>query len=293
MPSSNPVLAILVADLHLSHNPPAARAGEPCWYEAMRRPLAELARLKSDHGGAPILCAGDVFDRWNPPPELINFALEHLPSMYAVPGQHDLPCHNYEDIHKSAYWTMVRTNRIVNVRPGHPFPLESGLVVHGFPWGRPPAPVKRNPRWTQVALVHEYTWVEGAGYPGAPGKFDEARYEGFGAAAIGDNHVPWAEGVAWNCGGFMRRNADQSGLRPRAGLLRADGRVEPYYLDTAGEVLTVAPPSDAEAGADGVERFIRHIQDLQGAHVDYREALERACRAARPEVAAVIREALG
>lgn len=295
---SNPVVAILIADLHLSHTPPVARSGEPDWYEAMRRPLAELSRLKSDHGGAPILCAGDVFDRWNAPPELVNFALEYLPTMYGVPGQHDLPCHNYEDIRKSAYWTLVKTNRILNVTPGKPLHLESGLVIHGFPWGFPPAPVKPNPRWLQTALVHEYAYLgPGTCHAGAPagGRWDKERFAGFEVVVFGDNHIPWDwQGdfpVAWNCGGFMRRNADQVGHKPRAGLLRADGRVDPHYFDTRGDVLTVAP--EERAGESEVESFVRSLVGFHAESLDYREALARAAESAPPAVRQILREALG
>jgi hypothetical protein len=54
------VIAILCADLHLSHKPPIARSNEPCWYTAMKRQLNELSNL-SQKWEAPVLCAGDVF----------------------------------------------------------------------------------------------------------------------------------------------------------------------------------------------------------------------------------------
>ena len=119
--STAPVIALLVGDIHLSAKAPLCRAKEPDWFEAMARPLMELVDLqkqigKESDGIPPILCAGDVFDRWNSPPELINFALEYLPpQMYSIPGQHDLPNHNYNEIDRSAYWTLVAANKITNV----------------------------------------------------------------------------------------------------------------------------------------------------------------------------------
>lgn len=100
------VIAVLCSDIHLCHTCPPARSNEPNWYDAMARTLDELAGIAS-HYYVPILCAGDVFDRWNSPPELINFAIKHLPPMHCIPGQHDLPNHSLEDIRRSAYSTSA------------------------------------------------------------------------------------------------------------------------------------------------------------------------------------------
>ena len=49
--------------------------------------LGQLAGLAAGHGErttfynghpVPVICAGDIFDRWNAPAELINFALAYL-----------------------------------------------------------------------------------------------------------------------------------------------------------------------------------------------------------------------
>src|SRR5688572_18895632 len=96
-------IAILCADLHLTLRPPLCRADKN-WMLTQRdyllqiRKLQEPAHLKNHLEATakiPVICAGDIFDRWNPPPELVNFALRFLPNgMICVPGQHDLPNHN-------------------------------------------------------------------------------------------------------------------------------------------------------------------------------------------------------
>ena len=114
------VVAIACADIHLQHTAPICRSGEPDWYAAMARPLEELRGLQENYD-CPILCAGDVFNHWNNcPPELINWAIKHLPKMYAIPGQHDLPQHRLDDVRKSAYWTMVEAGVIENLPLGLP-----------------------------------------------------------------------------------------------------------------------------------------------------------------------------
>ena len=54
----------------------------------MQRSLEQIRDLQKEFD-CPVICAGDIFDKWNSPPELINFAYDNLPEIYAIPGQHD------------------------------------------------------------------------------------------------------------------------------------------------------------------------------------------------------------
>jgi DNA repair exonuclease SbcCD nuclease subunit len=112
----NPVIAILCSDIHLSERAPIARAVGQDWFTVQKRYLDQLRELKEKHN-AILIVAGDVFDYWKSSPELINFAIVHMPECYAVPGQHDLPNHNYNDLHKSAYWTLVEAKIIKHLDP--------------------------------------------------------------------------------------------------------------------------------------------------------------------------------
>ena len=50
----------------------------------------------------PECLRANIYTKW---PELINWAIKHLPPMLAVPGQHDLPYHDYKELGRSAYAT--------------------------------------------------------------------------------------------------------------------------------------------------------------------------------------------
>src|SRR5580704_11435281 len=115
---SNPVVAIACADFHLSENAPVARSAEKSWWDAMRRPLRELRELQARHD-CPILFCGDLFDVWNPRPAVINFALEELPEMFGISGNHDQPFHASDLLGQSAYWTMVAAEKIQDQPTGH------------------------------------------------------------------------------------------------------------------------------------------------------------------------------
>ncbi len=118
MQATDAVIAILTSDWHLSHKPPIARVEEPDWYAAMERTVTQVVELQNKYD-CPLVIAGDLFDKWNPPPQLINFALDELGSLtmraVAVPGQHDLPFHSYDHVESSAYWALELGKRIVNV----------------------------------------------------------------------------------------------------------------------------------------------------------------------------------
>jgi hypothetical protein len=284
------VIAVLCSDLHLSHKPPLLRSVEKCWYDAMARQLEQLTALATEHN-CPVVCAGDIFDRWNSPPELVNFALRHLPRMYAVPGQHDLPHHSYEDRHKSAYWTLVEAGKVEDLPPDLPIHVDNGLCLWGFPWGHDLAPLSKEcwgkSMW-HIAVIHKYLWIKGTNYPGAP---TENRLKnlwpllnGFDVALFGDNHIHFSSEnlpnkgrrpFIWNNGSFMRRKADEVVSAPCVGLLRADGSVKPHFLDVSEDKF-LEPDALAEvmAGA-GFESFVQELSDLGGAAVDFADAVRR------------------
>jgi len=94
---SKQVSAILCSDLHLREDTPICRTDD---YKAAQAKKVEWLQHLADTHCCPILCAGDVFDNWNISAEMATWAIENMPTMYAIPGQHDLPSHNLELIKK-------------------------------------------------------------------------------------------------------------------------------------------------------------------------------------------------
>jgi len=306
--ASEEVIAVLCSDLHLSHKPPVARSAEENWYGAMKRYLKQLDRLAGPDmllPQKPVIVAGDVFDRWNPPPELINFAIRHMPKVYAVPGQHDLPNHRYEDIRKSGYWTLVEAQVITNLPPDVPVdvPGRTPIRLQGFPWGFPPCPLE-DPCdiAVEVAVVHDYLWMKGAGYDGAPDdkrlKNRKGQFAGYDVAVVGDNHVPFdvtASGCrVINCGGFMRRKADERKHKPSVGLLYADGSVKRHYLETDEDKWLDGEELIRKAEGRDYREFVDELLSLGEQAVDFSGAIERLIKSGGvpDSVAYVIRRAM-
>ena len=276
------VIAVLCADFHLCHTVPPARAAEPDWYAAMGRPLNQVRELANLHR-CPVIAAGDIFDRYNPNPELINWAIDHLPCMCAIPGQHDLPHHNYEDIQKSAYWTLEVADVIDNLGHGKPI-LVGQVVVHPFPWGFPVVPIEddKSDR-LHLAVIHDYVWLPGASYPGAP---DESRLfaywkrlSGYDTAVFGDNHKGFdAEAIScqvFNSGCLIRRKSDERDYLPAVGLLHPDGKVTRHYLDVSEDKWIDPVDKSDSAEVEGLAEFLAELSKLDADSLDFREATNR------------------
>jgi hypothetical protein len=238
-------IAILCSDIHLSDKPPIARSDEPDWYEAMARPLRELRDLAGD---LPVLCGGDLFDRWRSPPKLINFAMRELPqNFYSVMGQHDMPYHSWEERRSSAFWTLKTSLHLKLLARKDEFDEVDGMWVRGFHWGRDLVPNAIPNKGLKIAVAHKYCWNYTVEDKMVATEENNVRVHadslaGFGIALFGDNHKGFStrgKGLTvFNAGTFMRRASDEIDYRPMVGILYEDGTVEPHYLDTSREVMS-------------------------------------------------------
>jgi len=245
----------------------------------MAKPLHELDELAYKYK-VPILCSGDVFDKWNSSAELINFALENLPEMWAIPGQHDLPFHLYKDIQKSAYWTLVKSGKIHNLIPGHTFQIENEFRITGFPWGYPVTPSEKRNGSLDIALVHEYIWTKNKGFPTAPqtSYVKKARTNGFDIISYGDNHQSFEiigrEGTIWNNGGFMKRHKDEISHAPRVGLVMSDRTIQSHYLNTEGEMYMKTQAADKFTEGPKMDKFFDSLEGLGASELDFDKSIK-------------------
>lgn len=272
-------IAIFCSDLHLSHTAPIWRSCEPDWYKAQLRAIYQLREIALTYSCPFIFCAGDLFDRWNSPPELINWAIANLPKMYAIPGQHDLPNHNPNEIQKSAFWTLVEAGKIYPV-PTEGIHITSDVVAHGFQFGQKVKPDKC-PYDNNIAVVHEYNWIQGASYPGASKEqrvsIRRKEFKGYDLVFCGDNHIPFSykmdHGAFWNCGCLIRRHANEISIKPRVLILYLDGTVESKKLDTS-EDKYLPNMKEYDEGEDiDINDLIEQFNQLGDAKYDFKMAI--------------------
>jgi DNA repair exonuclease SbcCD nuclease subunit len=232
----------------------------------------------------PIFAAGDIFHRYNPPAELINFALKELPdNIYAIPGQHDLPFHNIQDIHKSAYWTLVEAGKIHNVSPEYPVRIELPVAVirlQGFPFGVPITPHQSyDLPAIDVAIIHEYCWQNTAAYPGAPesthAKEHRKNAQNYDILVFGDNHIPHedfsSKQAVFNCGGFYRRTVDEIEYRPSVGILYSDKTIKREYIPVQKDIFVARQESPVLDS--NIADFVRYLSNTTTNPLDVEEVI--------------------
>lgn len=279
-------IALAIADLHLSLKPPACRADKD-WMKVQADYLKQIKDLIFAPR-IPVLCGGDVFDRWNPTPELLNFALEHLPDgMVSVPGQHDLPFHRLEDMNRSGYGVLKKAKKIVDIS-GRPWSIP-GLAVYGFAWGQElkslseQIPIKGDP--IHVALVHKYCWIQDASYPGAPEGSRAMSYyktlKDYDVAVFGDNHIPFdhtfSNGLKLcNMGTFIRRRSNEIPQAPSVLQINDDGSTKRIPLQTNIDRFHKDAGTREIKESEGLdlEDFFTGLQGLGEGEFNFRDAVK-------------------
>jgi DNA repair exonuclease SbcCD nuclease subunit len=268
------IIAIFVSDLHLSHTAPIWRSDERDWYAAQEKVLEELWTLQEEHD-CPVFCAGDIFDVWKSPPELINWALEHLPPMYSIPGQHDLPNHNLKEIRKSAYWTLVQAGKITPLGKQCIYMENKGhgkkIFIHGFPYGKSVKKKKIHKNHKNIAVIHEYNWIPKYKYTQAPATRkvtkDRKEFTGYHAIVCGDNHRAFQTKIGktlfFNCGGAIRRDSNESEYIPRVGLLEANGNIVSWELVSSNtDVYMLSGEDVTPEKNDDMDRLMKELEKI-------------------------------
>ncbi len=277
---------ICLSDIHWSHRPPTARLDEPDWYAAMDSQLAELAEFWRSVGHPPIAMAGDLFDKWNPPIQLVNFICPKLlqyfgkDTIFAIPGQHDLPFHSMDQIEKSAYWNLVQNEAIRDISSRK---LSNGeLTLYGFEWNSPEDRIRKpnNGPGQHVVLCHKYAFSNKSQcFQGADleATYHTHGFDGFDLVHYGDNHIRWSEPGVVNPGTFYTRYKNDIGQACGAYCLRADGTTYEWLVKDTG-VITEAKASAldyiVEAEAD-TEKVLQMLESIKVSGNDPRDYINK------------------
>lgn len=214
----------------------------------MRTALFELASY-GEALKAKVVIAGDIFHTWKSSLRFTNFVTGIFKSVFTnrpivIPGQHDLPEHNIDEIQRSPYFSLVLANAINDLCNQRSWKIKGKLLrLNPYNWGQPlevngDIMKLRTSNSIEVAVCHKYIWSEEA-------KVDQIATEDTRASAIakqlsyydlavfGDNHIPFMrkakdETTVVNCGTFMRRNQPDREHWPRFTVLFHDGVVKRY-----------------------------------------------------------------
>jgi DNA repair exonuclease SbcCD nuclease subunit len=301
-------LAILTGDWHLDHDPPRARAEtRDEWYEAQAFAISgirQIVRKESAKAGykIPVIISGDIFnkadrpDKAANPSRLVNSAIRWIgdleTTVCAVPGQHDLPNHNYANIRESPYWTLVEADTIVNLAPGEARRFNSKLGLVGYPWGyEPQEEFEGDSNYTTLCVIHKYIWHALHKHPKAlPNERVDVFMDscsGFDAFVAGDNHSGFLYKDKFFVNGtLMRRNSDEIDYNPWVGVLYSDGHIETRRLDVSRDKFREnLHEGDKEvledAGVD-YDEFVQAVRGMTDAHINFKNWVLRAVDSLSP-----------
>ena len=291
------VAFITASDLHFSQEPPKARAEKgDDWLKVQWRHMEALAEWKAKYD-CEVVYAGDIFNTWKEPAEVVNLVIQNLPRGFAIPGQHDLPYHRYEDKTKSPYWTLVRAGVLEDLPPGQlrMFNTKSGKLVnlYGFPWGSKVTRPERAEQTLKVAVIHSYVWNDAStAYENAPFEANVRRWgdrlHGYDVAVFGDNHKGFARTLladghdgpkinVLNNGHFIPRVRGE-GLGS-VGIVYENGGVERIPLadvDAQWEEEDKIFRPDDDFTSEELEQLMRVLRKSTAAKVDFANILLRS-----------------
>ena len=315
MREGDDVIALLVSDLHLSDKPPLARSCED-WWEVQRRQLKQLNDMLRSWD-TPIFVAGDIGDKWNWSCELINFCIEHLPQCWIVRGQHDLPFHSHDQVHKSGLEVMIKISRCILLdKDPTRFPEvgKGNLLVYGSSWGESIPEIEKfksdmypdlEDERIHLLVAHKHVYHERS-FPGAPTYGEVSRVikelkgKGYTAALFGDNHCSFSMHLTLeqpppyilNPGSFFRRRSDERNHQPIVGLLHKSGRISTVALDCSKDKWIEEQKINALIN-EGLGVFIEELEKLADGGLDFRQNVKQYLAGeVSPEVKAFILETM-
>lgn len=205
------VTAILVADLHIRDDVPECRTDDFLMAQSNKMEFLSYMKKECD---CPVLMAGDLFHKPRVSQYTEALAIRQLPGMYGVPGQHDLPSHNLDNIFKSSIGVLSAANKI-RLLLDDPLVIDYTFIVKGFPFGVPFSSLKTDYKGRKVAVIHKMIHKDQAIHSSieSTAGIYLLKKSNYDLIVSGDNHLPFVveyEGrILVNCGSMMRTTADQ------------------------------------------------------------------------------------
>jgi len=165
---------LICSDLHIRESSPRCRKDD---YWSRQKAKLEFIKNLSRECNITI-CAGDVFHHWKPSPFLIRESMKRLPvGMLCIPGQHDLPQHDFSQIGKSGFAVLEQAGIIEKLYVNEPFTRhliypdkkssnDIPIMIDLYPFGRSTEEniakameaMKDDDGIFKIAVIHELVW---------------------------------------------------------------------------------------------------------------------------------------
>lgn len=269
---SNPS-AILTADWHIRPDTPECRTDE--FLTAQEKKVQFIVDLSEGYG-CPILIAGDIGNRHQWANWLLRWFVWMVKDIdiIAIPGQHDLPGHNIEEVERSAQGVLSVTDTI-DLRLSTFITIEKDFNLTSFPYSTPITHFKkanqkhrRGGSLPDIAITHQMI-IENkplwSGQEAPKGHQLLKKYPEYNLILSGDNHNPFVSEhkgrVLVNPGSLMRTTAAQINHKPRVYLWWAEtNKVKPVYLPIEKGVVSRKHIEQEEERDERIDAYVEHMK---------------------------------
>lgn len=260
------ITAILTGDWHLREDAPVCRIDD--FWESQWEKVDFISNLQKQYG-CPVWHSGDLFNKWNPSLYLVAETIKHLPNkFFTIYGNHDLPQHNLELVHKCGINLLREANKLT--------------VMNGEHWGSKTPSVFNMIAEKKILLWHVMTYVGREPWPGCPDPKAITllkKHKDFDLILTGHNHKAFVVEdngrLLVNPGSIMRQDADQIDFKPRVYLWDAKlNEVEIVFLPIKDDAVS-REHLDKKQNRDGrIEAFISRLNTDWEGGLSFEENLE-------------------
>ena len=273
---------IVTADWHLRSQKPRCRLDSD-WMETQRRALSRIIEYSMKYK-ADVIAIGDIFHSTNETTnEVISMVQDfaaglwrHSQKLYILAGNHDLPQHNLDNIHRSAFNILLNSVNIFHIKEISPhFDVEISAPNFGAGDSDMPLMFKH-----ALCFPENYKAFPGAVNGGTKPSELFAQFKNAKTILTGDYHraFDYSKGKKWllNPGCLIRQAADMLDYEPSVFFLE----LKDNGLYKHHEVLPIPDSDDlvtdeyleTEKERNGrIEAFIERIKDNGQASFDFIE----------------------
>lgn len=290
---------ISISDLHARATQPLNRKDD--FVEAWFRKFRQVIDYTNKVDGVLVI-AGDLLDKAAIPIWLLNRILDEFERLktqaLVIPGNHDTPGHDVNNIRQSGLWAFHRAGSPVTLCPlGSWTPRWDGdqlVIFHTLPFGMEPLESMAPELGAYNVLVAHMPVFETAVPFYMPDGLTieqlEATYPGYDLYLVGDIHTPAVKSKTIVSGSIMRQTIVQKDFRPRFYEIDTEtNEVTAHFFEIEADVWK----EQVEAKDD--ETYRAELQDLADAlrqraeKLDYSQVVSQLA-ADRPAIKSKIQE---
>lgn len=235
---------LCLADLHLTDKKPPCRHKDENWIKAQSDKIKAIAEIAKRQKCDLCVISGDIFDYWDVPYEFYNKVAQWLKllkgsvsysQIIAIAGNHDCPEHDYKQLHRTPYQSLVEAEIIHSL--GTKDIINENTLFMSFLWGQT-EPVVNDDLigFPAIVLAHTGLWHKEKPFSHAKDSGNVLNFvskmipSSVKAVIAGDYHQPFDVKLRKekqpiqivNCGSMLRLEASQVDYQPTVAVLTID-----------------------------------------------------------------------